>query len=190
MSDEEYDEYGYGDGTDGERDDDYGDDDYGEDDYKYYEQPEIVDFAYRDIGSEGRIGGPIDEDLGLPMGTIIQGGNLGKFQQQFAMQNITPEENFAMSLQKILREEDLQFTDDEQRILKQTMKKLPFIRYKNPLTYVLGYYIQLEMSPNMKVSRYLTTKIKKVEQYVKNEDSITMFEVMKYARYWQMILLK
>lgn len=189
--DREGDDYGddYGDYGDEGEGDDYGDDDFG-DDYEYREEKEM-DFSYRDIGAEGRVGGPIDEDLDLHIGTVIQGGALGKFQQQFAQQHLSPYEFFAISVQKFLREENLNFSDNDKSIIKRTISKLPFIKYKNPTTFILGYYIQSDISLGaMKTNKYLGMKFKRMNDYIQTDPSITMFEIMKYARYWKMILLR
>jgi hypothetical protein len=179
MSD--YDDYGYGYGDDYDRDGDdygYGDDydrdgdDYGYgDDYDYYDEKQMT-FSYRDIGEEGRIGGIVDEDLDLPMG-----GHYGDLRFKI---NLDPKIVFINEVQRILRNEvHLNLSDEDQSIIKKSISKIPLIEYKNPLMYVLGYYFQMDISDK----KYTDKKIKKIQKEYTNQ-YITMFEILKYAKFW------
>jgi hypothetical protein len=186
MSDEEYD---YGD--DGGYDDEYGDDgdeyeekedDYG-DDYEYKEDEQEFGFSYRDIGAEGRVGGVIDEDDDLPIGTMTD-------DIRFRVQ-LDPDVLFKLELRKILQNErNLFLSSNDKKKIKKSVSKIPMIQYKNPLTYVLGYYIFADMRDDNKINVSLKTKFKNLDTYIKANESITLFEIMKYARYWKLILSK
>lgn len=185
YDDYEEDGYDYGDGS--ERDEeDYPDEP--DDDYEYAEENPIVDFAYRDIGSEGRIGAPVDEDLGLPMGTTIAGGGMVR---RHEMMYMDPMVQFSMDVARILNtEQSLNFTDSDKSTIKRAIKKVPLVRYKNPMMFVLGYYIQLDMREDNRASAYLSAKLKRIPRITGNDDRISLFEVLKYARYWKLVLLK
>lgn len=153
---------------------------YGYDDED--EKDNIVDFSYRDIGPESRIGGYVDDDIEQSLGT-------GAVQIDIQYRtDIDPQEQFTMDVQRILREEThLRLQRDEQSIIKRAIRKIPFIKYKNPLMYVLGYYVSIELQSG---GSMLKKKLKLVEPYIRTHNEITMFEILKYARYWNLVLNK
>jgi hypothetical protein len=166
---------------------DYEEDDYYYDDESvdYEEKDDIVDYAaYRDIGEFGRLGGQVDEDLDMALGSAIDGA-----QQRYDLIIMPPEEKFKIEIVSLLKNEiELKLSEMDKKVIKTTIKKLPFIEYKNPLLYILGYYIYLDMRLDSSISNVLKNKFKIVQRYIQENPNITMFEIIKYARYWKFVL--
>lgn len=193
FDDNKYGEYGdYGEddyGDDGDYGDEYGDygDEYGDYGDGYEQKEQIVDFSYKQLE---QIGLPVDEDLDLPMGTqIMEKGYLRDIHQKMEIIHMDPRDRFKIEIQKILKDEHWDLDPDDKKIIKKTISKLTFIQFKNPLTYVLGYILNQilpkQVPENKILSAGLESTIKYIKKYTDEESSVSMFEVLKYARYWQ-----
>lgn len=172
RDDEEYDYYR---DDEDEKEYDYRDDedrgDYNEDLYERVEQ-QIAENVFRDFE---RIGHIIDENLEIPVGTETT--------------KLDPDLKFKLDIRRILGEVDLGFSEQDKSIIKKKIRELPFIQYKNAWLYVLGYYYYMEISKEQR-ELVLKNKIKRVEEYIKREGYFTIYEVVKYGRYWENILIK
>ena len=173
MSDYEEEEYGY---------DEYGSgDEYEDGGYRDYEE-QMAEFTFKDTA---RVGAGRKASICDNLTTVTE-GKFGQQQRRYEMMYASSESRFITEFCRFLNSNpQLYFEDDEYRqMLESTIKKLPLIKYKNPKTYVLGYYLQIQMNPHIP-SRALDT----VSNFV-GEDNVTMLEILKYARYWNLILLK
>jgi hypothetical protein len=180
MSDyEDYGEEGYG---EDDYDREYSGEDEDEKGYREYDDDNIVEFSFKDIGADARVGGPMDEDLDLPMGT----------QDVFDIRTkakIEPDVLFKLEVANILKRDDLGLTADNKSTIKKNIKKMNMIKYKNPLTYVFGFYIATDMRSNNYIDNRMKEKIKYVKQNIQTEEDISMQNVIKYARWWRNILV-
>jgi hypothetical protein len=170
MSDyEDYgdgDDFGYGDENENKYDDEYENDDFG-----YGRDEEEFKGSYRDSERAGQV---FDENDALR--TSIDKGNLGNQQRRYEMMHMEPIQDFRNKVRQILiEEEELFLNRDDKETIKKGIDKLPFIKYKNPLTYVLGYYMQQETS---------NIRLNKIKKYTSENENITMSEIIKYSRYW------
>ena len=187
MYDDEYDDYGYGYGDEEEKEfDGYGDEEedaYGED-YEFFDPDTAFTVSYRDIGEEGRIGGTqseMQEYLGLAMGTEIAGGAMAKLQQQLNRQNRDPDMDFRINISMLVKEYGRILNIEEDVIIAKNISKLHLIKYKSPVAYILGYVLSLTLG----ASKISSTTKRQIDSVLKEHPKITMFEVLKYARWWK-----
>jgi hypothetical protein len=171
MSDDEYDE---------NQEYDYGEDVEDDEEMFAHREDNIVDFSFRQLEQvQAR-----DEDLDMPLGTTVDKGALADIMRRHELMNLDPETKFKLDVQDILNKEVFYFTETDKSVIKRTISQLPFIKYKNPLLYILGYYIY---SDNLK--KLPASKKRKIDTYI-NDNSFSIAEVVKYARYWNLILLR
>lgn len=127
-----------------------------------------------------RVGGMHDEDLNAAFGTSTTG--LTNKQQKVQLMLVSTEEQFNNDVLSIIKDSSFNFTSSDMSTIKKNISKLPFLKYKNPYLYVLGYFIYLD---NMS-ARTFNSKIKAVDRIIK--DKYTIPAILKYARYWKMII--
>lgn len=146
---------------------------FDEEGYEQEEKDNIAEFgAYRDLGPEGRLGGAYDEDLNLHI-PLDKEGNVDRTR-------IDDRTKFALDLLDVLKEYNetfLHLGGQQIKFLKQEVDSLHFIRLKNALPYVLGYFIFFH--------NFSKSKIRVISSLIKEDKNLTMFEILKYARYWQ-----
>lgn len=143
-----------------------------EDEDDIEQQPDnIAEFgAYRDIGAEGRLGGVMDEDIDI---NRIEGAQ---------NQILDPKSIFTLRMleELALLSDRLVLNDQDVKALKQGIHGLHFIRLKNALAYIIGYYLYKHENASANVSV--------IKNLLKNELSddkhVTMYECLKYGRYW------
>lgn len=131
----------------------------------------IAEFgAYRDIGAEGRLGGVIDEDVEI---NIIEGAK---------NQKLDPKSIFTLQLKEdlALLADRLRLSDSDIKILKQGVHRLYFIRLKNALAYILGYYLHIHQ--NNKIHLNVIKSLLANEW--RDDKHVTLYECLKYGRYW------
>lgn len=166
---ENYDDEGYD--MDGEEEEEQ----YIEGEYEHAEY-NIAEFVYRD---RERMGDVEDEFFELPIGTDTDKVNLD------------PDIRFKLDVKRYIQEDKITLELSERDIgtLKLVSNKLPFIQYKNPLLFMLGYYflhrIYSEQNNSLKKKR-----LELIQQYIDREKYFTLFEVIKYSNYWRRILIK
>lgn len=171
MSDDEYDE---------NQEYDYGEDEDDEESERYGREDNIVDFSFRQLEQvQAR-----DEDLDMPLGSTIDRGPLADIMRRHEIMNLDPETKFKLDVNDILNKEVFYFSETDKSVIKRTISKVPFIKYKNPLLYILGYYIY---SDNLK--KIPASKLRKINTYI-NDNSFSIAEVIKYARYWNLIIFR
>lgn len=153
--------------------------------YENAEDSQIVDFSFRQLE---QVGGFIDEDIGLGLGT-----------QQITKNNlvqIDPDTKFKLNVLDVLKySRDLQLSDEDERMIKQTISTLPphFIRYKNATAYVYGYYLfqdlpAINQLQTMKrLSSAFVRKVDLIKRLLGGNPNLTIFEILNYAHYWKSI---
>jgi hypothetical protein len=150
---------------------DYGND--GDDNEEDLQDPEytdnIVEFgAFRDMGAEGRIGGVMDEDLDINLLDTA-------YHQKLDAKTV-----FSLQLKDNLNRltQPLNLSETDVKTLKLGIDDLHFLRFKNALAYILGYYLSLydiyDISPS---------KVNVARRYIEDE-KVTLPMVLKYGRYW------
>lgn len=167
MSDYE-DNYGNEDG--------YGDEDYGygeEDGYEYYESEQRFDVGYHHM-----------EQLGMPaeswqaLNTVIEGSSeLARDQQRMIVDDKT---QFHITITDFLKQDEIKnlFTPNDTHKIQSIVEKLSFLKRRNVIAYVLGYY--MNENPKQNLIHKLTLLINKL-----NLENVDTFEIIKYSKMWK-----
>lgn len=127
----------------------------------YVQNPELQD-SYRAME---RASGFPDEGWQL-IGTRVD--DVLRFEQ-------TVEEEFITTVENILFHENLDFFDVDKQIIMGRTERLNTLQYKNPLLYVLGYYVYNK--------GFEPESIDKMRVRVEKE-GYTIYDVVRYARFW------
>ncbi len=154
----------------------YGSDEYedGGREYKFEEKDNIVnDVAFKDFD---RVGG--FEDQNMPFGTQAP------YDVRGAMK-VPPDVAFKIEVDSLLKHNDLHLSASNKSDILKNIKNLHLIKYKNPSAYVYGYYVSMDMSGV--VSRVLASKLEHLRKKMTQNSELSMFEVIKYARWWKSI---
>ncbi len=138
------------------------------DDFPFVSQEYDIQGVYRDLERAGMVQ---DEDLEIPIGEDVK---------------MDPDLKFKLDIQSILEENALGLSKADMSNIKKVVKHLPFIQYKNALLLVLGYYFFMNISGRSEDRKERELRI--VDEYIRKERSFTRFEIIRYARYWQMQL--
>jgi hypothetical protein len=191
-----YDDYGYGDedygyGGDDYRGDDYGyrDDDYNrDDDYGYGGEEKDYDYddGFRDMQEPEVIGSYMDiERVGAARIDSIC-NNLtseieGKDNRRFNMMHGSDKDKFIYEFCRFLSDNSNVFDfDDDRKQVEFMIQHIPMIKYKNPITYILGCY--LYFSDNDKDAYTL------IRPFLEPSKNITIYEVIKYNNFIDRVL--
>lgn len=114
----------YGDyGSEAEDRDDY--DDFAN---EYREEVMFTD-AYKDFGAEGRFGMARDEDLNINIVDTKHGARLSS------------RDMFALEVKRNIDDYREYLNENDQKIIKQNIDSLQFIKLRNPSSYVIGYIL-------------------------------------------------
>ena len=168
---------------DDEQEIDYGEDDYGEEEqYGFREEDELVDFSFRQMDQVH----VYDSELNLPIGSVIESGALANVMRCHELINMDPLTRFKVDVQSLLSRKDLLFGTADESIIKKTIPKMTFIEYKNPILYILGYYVRSFLTKNTDITQLPNTIMKKIQEYTDNR--LSLAQVVKYARYWNILL--
>lgn len=100
---------------------------------------------------------------------------------------ISDQERFAEKVNVYLQKyrEEL-FTDSQLNFLLERINTIKNVRFKNPLGYVLGYYVN-DIN-NIGIKYINPTKFKKIKKIVKTESEvISLPDIIRYARMWSKI---
>lgn len=148
-----------------------------EEDYEYYETPDQV------MGGqmwEQMFFQNLDTDLDLsvnPGETITDPEDRFKVDMRQYMNNLFDDSN---KIRVEFREQNISLdghyfpTDEDKVVLVQSLKKISFLKFKNPLLYVLGYIQAKQDKPLSKLWF--------------QEENISPINIYMYARYWRFIL--
>lgn len=97
---------------------------------------------------------------------------------------ISDQERFAEKVNVYLQKyrEEL-FTDYQLNFLLEKINSIKNVRFKNPLGYVLGYYVNdISNIGNKYINK---TKFKKIKKIVKTESEvISLPDIIRYSRMW------
>ena len=100
---------------------------------------------------------------------------------------ISDQERFAEKVNVYLQKyRDELFSDSQLSFLIEKINSIKNVRFKNPLGYVLGYYVNDISNIG---SKYINkTKFKKIKKIVKAESEvISLPDIIRYARMWSKI---
>lgn len=156
-------------------DDDYGVNDYGDEDNKEeFEEMKgeyIADFVFKDLL---RLGAQ-DDDF-IPLGADLE------------QVGLDPDLKFKLEVRELLQKDIFSFSEKDKSMIKKGVRFLPFIQYKNSFLYVIGYYcyrkVLLEQDKTFQIRN-----IEYIQTLLKNEKIYTYIDTIRYARYWQYILM-
>ena len=105
--------------------------------------------------------------------------------------NLTPEERFAYEIEIYLGKfkslDLLDFNAEDRRIIMGKLDTIHWMRYKNSLLYILGYYVarhQLHKEAVDDAVEILSSERRESRAIM----NLMKFSVIKYARYWRFIL--
>ncbi len=133
--------------------------------------------SYRDIERMG----PLSERHSIcnTMSTDIE-GKYGKDITKFKLMHMSDIDRFTINFCHFIksRGEELNLSNQDKDIIESEIYRLPMIRYKNPVTFILGYYVRLRFNPIDK------STMKVISPYIDPQRNITLQEIVKYARYW------
>ncbi len=120
---------------------------------------------FRDIGFEGRYVG-WDPDLQINIVDI-------EHPERYDAKTV-----FSLQLVSLLRtwKEVLQFGPMEEKQIKVGVHELPMLRFKDPLAFILGYYLFLHKLHKPQIN---------VVQHILDGEHLSLFECIKYCRYWR-----
>lgn len=151
---------------------DYGDDksereeEEEEEEYNFEDEKNIVNFAFKDIGDQGRAGGVVDEDLDI------------RILETTYRKALDPKTKFSLGvLDAIKNVGSLLMGKPELKQLKLMIHKdeVPLIAWKNPTAYVYGYYVHSILNDRSAIQMRLKT----IQQH---DTNINAFDVVKYAK--------
>ena len=100
---------------------------------------------------------------------------------------ISDQERFAEKVNVYLQKyRDELFTDYQLNFLLEKINSIKNVRFKNPLGYVLGYYVNdISNIGNKYINK---TKFKKIKKIVKAESEvISLPDIIRYSRMWSKI---
>ena len=140
---------------------DYGDEEF--DDYEDYDQGQEYDIGFSHLEHIGR---PMDE-WGDIETRVFGDRNLENIQQRIFM---TDETKFRMELDEYFKRDWVRelINEDDERVIQKSVETLSFVGKRNPLSYILGYYLVID--PEYK--------------YTRTDENTDMFEIIKYSSLW------
>jgi hypothetical protein len=113
----------------------------------------------------------------------ILGTSLEELNNTLFRLNLNDEEKFSLFLNAAFNnvKETLDLNDRDLVILLELIPKIPYLMYKNPTAYVLGYY-------TLKNNVINKDKVNKVFKVLNKFESITEPDVIRYARFVEKII--
>lgn len=154
----------------------FGENDYGDfqsDEYKvdeFVEQQNIADFVFKDLLRVG-----IQDDDFIPVGYDIDRIQLD------------PDLRFRIDVKQYLQSGILPLSESHKESIKRAVNILPYIQYKNPFLYVIGYYFFINVLSEQN-NEMRNDNIEYIKKIVYDEKIYTYADVVKYARFWQYVL--
>jgi hypothetical protein len=98
---------------------------------------------------------------------------------------LTPEEKFKIEVQNMLEDRELGLSSSDINLIREKMKTLTFVQYRNPFAYVLGYYVYKDF-PIVVPTQLNPTLKRKID--VINGYKVPLFLVIKYLNYWKTLM--
>jgi hypothetical protein len=143
-----------------------------------------------------------EDEYGIGLRTEIVGGTIGEIQRKIELIGGDPLEKFVTELDILLRSReltDIGLDDNNKQDMRSGVDNLTFIGTKNPLLYILGYFLHdlLPTTDNGRLSYNLRAKLdiintillSNARQGRVSEPPIIanrmLADVIKYARFWQ-----
>ena len=116
------------------------------------------------------------------------GENMAKMQDRMFKINATDEEKFAHILQALFYQykDELKLDTESLGDMLDAVEKIPNIYYKNPLGYLLGYYIVdiVDKRGRKKIPEINGDKLKKMNELIETMDDMTEVDLIRYSRLW------
>lgn len=148
---------------------------YSEDDFDYEDKDDdfVAEFAARERVGSGR---PTFIDINID----IQKGRKGRMSLK---NELSADQLFLFDLQKnyYKYQEDIPIGTDDIESIKTIVLRIPHIEFKNPIAFLLGYYI-LEKGKNKDTDPIIEKNIERVVRFLKNIEGIEIEDVVRYAR--------
>lgn len=143
------------------------------------EEDDITDFSYRLENTH------IIRDRGERYSTSIEGA-LNKLQQRVYIRYEEANERFIRELTNTL-EGKHSLNDEDIRILREYVKYLPLVSYKNPISYCAGYIIAKDIGNSELTAQHLK-RIIDSHSIIRVNAVSTKAEIVKYYRFWRTLL--
>lgn len=154
--------------------------DYGE--YKDSDNPELV------VGyiASGNLGEGYEEGFDEANVTAIgKGANKLEKSRRNIEKYLDPTTLFVNNVQTILTSTKLNLNKLDLLTINNNIGELNLIEYKNVTSYILGYNIYKNLNRTEQTKRNLSDMLKE-----SNNKGTNIFELLKYARFWERILSK
>ncbi len=123
----------------------------------------------------------IEESLGLEIGG---GGNLAKIQERIDRQNKTPEDIFKTLARKMIEKYHLpkETETDAARVMQRINSRNKKLKFKSPQAIVFALQT---FDQDREIDK---KKLKEVYETMANDEKISLFDLVRYARFVQDIL--
>jgi len=148
---------------------------YSEDEFDYEDKDDdfVAEFAARERVGSGR---PTFIDVNID----IQKGRKGRMSLK---NELSPDQLFLFDLQKNYYKynEDIPIGSDDIDLIKMIVLRIEYIEYKNPLAFLLGYYI-LEKGKKRDTDPIIEKNLERVGRFLKNIEGIEIEDVIRYSR--------
>jgi hypothetical protein len=148
---------------------------YSEDEFDYEDKDDdfVAEFAARERVGSGR---PTFIDVNID----IQKGRKGRMSLK---NELSPDQLFLFDLQKNYYKynEDIPIGSDDIDLIKMIVLRIEYIEYKNPLAFLLGYYI-LEKGKKRDTDPIIANNLDRVGRFLKNIEGIEIEDVIRYSR--------
>lgn len=148
---------------------------YSEDEFDYEDKDDdfVAEFAARERVGSGR---PTFIDVNID----IQKGRKGRMSLK---NELSPDQLFLFDLQKNYYKynEDIPIGSDDIDLIKMIVLRIEYIEYKNPLAFLLGYYI-LEKEKKRDTDPIIEKNLERVGRFLKNIEGIEIEDVIRYSR--------
>lgn len=168
-------------------------DDDGYDDFGFFDNDDGPQFG-DNFKDRERVNFGIEHPLlmNTKLGNLRGDDDLGKLQERFFKISASPEEKFAHILYAIFNQykDELKFTDETIIEMLDAVMEIRNIYYKNPMCFLLGYFI-VEAKPQYgKDNKILSRAQMNMSNYnfiienIINSHDITKTDIIRYCRLW------
>lgn len=143
---------------------------YSEEEYDVQGDDFVAEFAARE-----RVGS------GKAMFIDVKADQKGKKGRLSLKSELSPDQMFLYDLQKNYYnyEDDIPITPDDIELIKIIVLKISHIEYKNPVAFLMAFYI---LDKNKKQEFIVKENLTRVKTILKGVDGIELEDVIRYAR--------
>lgn len=142
---------------------------------EFYDKDDMDTFV-AEFAARERVGS------GKAMFIDVQVDQKGKKGRMSLKSELTPDQLFLYDLQKnyYKYEEDISINLDDIELIKMTVLKIKHIEYKNPLAFLLAFYV---IDKNSKTKEFIIKEnLTRVKSILKGVSGIELEDVIRYAR--------